>query len=461
MKYSDFLQLEQFSHQKLGGFNPNSLFTRTVESADLLPSNRQPWDAALPVHVHEYIHYLHNISTPSGVVFLFNGFNLFFEFMRGTNKHGIYEPKNHLSENTESILKVYSLLQGGVIGERPSSESKIKLWKFSAPNTQEVPLRLFDYEFDTFSMTRIDVELISYYGSSYEFTLEIGINLITEGIAYEIDREIRRKIGAWDDLDEHTPPYPYLLFQHLIDYLVGRKTSLYERLILGVCALLEIAPGKGLLRACRMLKSFKTTTSEGFCNYILTLKQGLEGFKNDLKNQVMPNMIRNFSGSSSLQGGVEKYLDFVSISFEKRCTSPLMELGFMHITSHETFFRKIASLVPQWICQEKQNNKAEISLIGDPAIVNAVDEVALSILQSAFHYVQLHLKSDGTTRRTSDIPSVKCPFIGACQAQSQVTDSKSCAHAPWSSTFREQEGIKKPTCFYSHGVKSLFYEDHT
>lgn len=458
MYYSNFLQLEQFSHQKAGGFNPNSLFTRAVESADLLPSSRKPWDAALPVHIHEYIHYLHNISTPSGVVFLFNGFNFFFEFMRGTDRNGAYEPINHSHENTESILKVYSLLQGGVVGERPASDSKIKLWKFGVPEVHGVPLRIFDHQFDTFSKTQVNVEAISYYGTSYEFSLEIGINFITEGVAYEVDREVRRKVGVWDNLDEHTPPYPYLMFQHLVDFLVGRKTSLYERIILGVCALLEISPGTGLLRACEMLKRYRATSSKGFCNYVLKLKLGLDGFREDLKYKVMPNMIHNFRGSSSLQGGVREYLEFVSLSFEKRCAAPLMELCFIHIDSPNLFFRKIAELVPQWIYQEKSGGEAEINLVGDPSVVNAVDESALSVLQSAFHYVQLHLRADGTLRKTSDMPSVKCPFMGACKAQLQAKNPKTCAQAPWNTTFDEYEGMKTPTCFYSHGVRSLFYE---
>lgn len=458
MDYSDFLQLEQFSHQKLGGFNPNSLFTRTTESADLLPSNRKSWDAALPVHIHEYIHFLHNISTPSGIVFLFNGCNFLFEFMKGTDRHGVYDPTNHSSEDAASFLKVYSLLQGGLIGERPPSEKKIKFWNFGVPCIQEVPLIIFDHQFDTFSRMCIDVEAISRCGNSYTFALEIGINFITEGIAYEIDREVRRKIGAWDDLDEHTPSYPYLIYQPLIDKLVGRKTSIYERLILGICALLEISPGKGLLRACAMLKAYKATSERGFFCYMLRLNQGLDGFRDEIKNEVMPNMVSNFEGSVSLQAGVKEYFEFISSSLEKRCATPLMELSFIHITSHENFFRRVAELVPQWICQEKPNGKAEISLIGYPTVVNSIDEAALSTLQSAFHYMQLHLRSDGTVRGTREIPITQCPLVGACQARLHANDPEICTRAPWDTTFVERADIKIPTCFYTHGVKSLFYE---
>jgi hypothetical protein len=460
MDYSDFLQLEQFSHQKLGGFNPNSLFTRTVESADLLPLNRKPWDAALPVHIHEYVHFLHNISTPSGIVFLFNGFNFFFEFMKGTDRRGIFDPNGFSPESSESFVKIYSLLQGGLVGIKPPSDVKINRWNFGEPDVQEVPLTIFGHQFDTFSKTRIEVEAISSYGGSYEFALDVGINFITEGVAYEIDREVRRKIGAWknQDLDEHTPSYPYLIYQPLIDNLVGRKTSLYERLILGTCALIDISPGKGLLRACEMLKACKTTVSRGFFEYILRLNRGLHGFRDDLKYEVMPNMLRNFQGSKSLQGGLKEYLKFISISLDKRCATPLMELEFIHVTSHEIFFRKIARLVPQWLCQEKLDGKAEISLIGDPVMVGAIDEAALSALQSAFHYVQLHLKSDGTVIGTSEIPSIQCPFLGSCPERSRANDPGACSTKPWNTTFNETEKIKEPTCYYNYGVRSLFFE---
>lgn len=458
MDYSDFLQIEQFSHQKLGGFKPNSLFTRTVEAADLQPSNRMPFDAALPIHIHEYIHFLHNLSTPSGVVFLFNGLNFFFEFMRGTDHHGAYESQSHPQGSAQAFLKIYSLLQGQLVGELPPPEVKIKCWEFGAPMTEKVPLTILDHKFDSFNKTCIDVKSTSYYGSSYEFTLELGIHFITEGIAYEVDRENRRKIGAWNNLDEHTPAYPYLAYQPLIDSLVGRETSLYERIILGTCALLEMSPGKGLLHACEMLKTEKATYSRGFIEYVLELKKSLELFRQDLLNNVMPNMIYNFRGSNTLQAGVKEYLKLISKSLAERCFTPFMELSFIHITSPDVFFRKIADLVPQWICQEKPNGKAEISLIGHPDAVNVIDEVAISALQSAFHYVQLHLKADGRIIGTKEIPRTHCPFSGGCQAQLQGDNLQVCNQAPWNTQFPEQDGIKNPTCFYNLGVRSLYYE---
>lgn len=459
MEYSHFLQAEQFNHERAGVFHTNSLFTRAAEGLDLLPSVREKaWDAALPFHIHEYIHYLHNISTPPGIIYLFNGFNLFFEFMKGTDRHGIYDPAKNAPEVAKPFLEVYDLLQGKLKGERPPKETKIQHWSFSDPRVQTVQLNIFGHNFDTFSKSSIEVKAVSNYGTLYDFTLEIGIYLITEGIAYEIDREVRRKIGSWPDLDYNTPPYPYLIYQPVIDSLVGRKTSVYERIILGTCALLETAPGKGLIRACAILRSCKETSSREFIQYVINLNQGLRGFQKDLKAEVMPSMIRNFEGSPVLQAGVKEYCNLISASFEKRCSTPLMELDFIYITCHENYFKKIKEHVPQWICQEKPNGVAEISLIGPKKVTDVIDEIALSTLQSAFHYMQLHITSNGRISATQGLPNTRCPFIGACEARSRAKDSETCIRAPWDTAFPERNDMTIPTCFYTHGAKSLFYE---
>ncbi len=51
----------------LGTYRPHSLFIRIRSIADLEPGSDEPMDCAVPVHAHEYVHFLHNVSTICGV----------------------------------------------------------------------------------------------------------------------------------------------------------------------------------------------------------------------------------------------------------------------------------------------------------------------------------------------------------------------------------------------------------
>lgn len=458
MDYIDFLHRELSSHQKLGAFRPNTLFTRIVEGADLEPKNRPPNELAIPIHVHEYIHYLHNMSTPSGIIFLVNELNFLFEFMKGTDDKG-FHTKGYCPEgDAKSILNIHRLFQGGVSGDLPPDKVVVTKWKFGQPVVTQESQVIYSNTFDHFERTSIAVQVCTYPEGTYHFTLDIGIHVLTEGIAYEVDREIRRRIGIWPNLDAHTPPIPYLVFKPLLESLVGRKTTLHERLILGTCALLDYSPGRGLLRACDALKRGRTTDSPEFLRYFSQLKNGLDGFLRDLIFDVMPKAKRNFKGSALMEAGLEQYFVLIKKSFEMRTRFPFMEMAFIDIDSVKSFYQFVAVLAPQWICQEKPNDEVLISWVGHPDLVDTIDEPAMSTLQSAFHYMEHHLKPSGEIRNTADIQGVRCPFSGACQVQEHYQFPKACNTAPWTIEIEQVDDKIENVCFYNSGVRSLFYD---
>jgi hypothetical protein len=254
VKYSDFLRSELFSSISAGRFNPNSLFTRVVSDADLNPSDREAYSVALSIHAHEYIHYLHNISTPSGVTLLLNMLYFFFEFMKGTDRKGIYCKGVESSAERAMFFSLAETLQGRSVGELPPNSCKIKIWNFESPTFEEVSFSFGDDE--KFILTKMSLAVVanSRQGDIYKFEVAVGLDFLTEGVAHEVDRELRRSEGLWSDLDEATPAVPYLAYKEVVDFLLGRKSTAHERIVLGTCSLLSKSPGLGLYEACIALK---------------------------------------------------------------------------------------------------------------------------------------------------------------------------------------------------------------
>lgn len=58
---------DQLYSASVGIYSTNSLFSRFKSEADLRIDENDAYPGALPTHVHEFVHYLHNISTTSGI----------------------------------------------------------------------------------------------------------------------------------------------------------------------------------------------------------------------------------------------------------------------------------------------------------------------------------------------------------------------------------------------------------
>jgi hypothetical protein len=454
--YNDFLIQEQES-QRGGSFQLNSLFTRLIQDADLEPDKREPFNGALAVNIHEYIHYLHNITTPCGIIMFSNAINFLYEFLHGTDKEGSYQAPPEKNENAEAFLQVYRIVLGQATGNLPPKDQHIWGWNFGIAKISPQPLNIHGFDFHNFESVSIDTKAKS-FNKTYEFSLEIGHHFITEGVAYEVEREIRKRQVSPEGVDEGTPAYPYLAYEHLIDYLIGRKSSWQERIILGTTALMHICPGRGLIDSCKTLKQSKSTDATEFLKYYRSLALEFSNFSNNFKSNLMPRMIKNIKGSDQLERGLIQYLKIISAALDARKRFPFMETLLSKINNTNEFHHHIAKLAPFWTYQQKRQSEGVISWKGNAFIVNYIDEPAISTLQSIFNYLQIHIKSDGTIFNTKELPNVCCPFAGACEIEKSHGHPSECRSAPWNFVTNEKINGTQAVCFYTSGVKSLHYE---
>jgi len=244
--------LELHSRGGWGSYLPHCFFIRASIEADLEPPSGIPSKNAVAIQAHEYVHMLHNVSTCAGLHLLLANLWLLRSLPHATDGDGHFRGPDFLSEPQRALVRQsydWFRVLFGTISWRPgvSGPQSVASWRFAPVQLGQhavvVPPQGFAVD-----LVSVDGEAVQKDGTAHQFSLALGYHFIAEGVAYEVEREIRRRVGVPEELlDADTPPYPYLMFGKLIDHWVGRVTTAAERIDLGAYALLDTSPARTLL----------------------------------------------------------------------------------------------------------------------------------------------------------------------------------------------------------------------
>ncbi len=119
----------------LGTYYPNRFFIQATDWIDLHPETGPVLPGAVPTHVHEYVHYLHNISTASGLNYWRASLRVLRLLRDCTDREGrvIYglPPDPHKAEVLAAVCRWMSIILGGVRwDDRPAPERNVR-WEFN------------------------------------------------------------------------------------------------------------------------------------------------------------------------------------------------------------------------------------------------------------------------------------------------------------------------------------------
>ncbi|MPM57773.1 hypothetical protein SDC9_104596 [bioreactor metagenome] len=442
---------EQLSSAAAAIYSTNSLFARFKIEADLDPEDGNPYPLALPTHVHEFVHYLHNISTAAGVQIIFLMHTLVFMGAQYLIEHGRGVGRSSKESDQKGDFKFFIDRLNFIFGdfERLDQDVNNKQgWKFSNLRSYEdkCPAGLFAYQVDVFGKVN---------NESVNGILRIGLNFLTEGVAYEVERELWRKREIDVSLiDAQTPIFPYLAYQPLVNYLVGRETTPMERIEIGDVALLRSSPSQGFVEACLALRKGRTQ----FDNH---LKNRVDGFKryieNDFDSEV--GLLREFySATDRLLKPFMNYMSVVKSAALKRVDYPILEELFTkEKIDEEKFFAITSSIAEHCVIQEKYSGSVTIDLVGHPSGMTSFpnDDIQwFYILCSAIHFVQQHLTSDGAIAETDKLREKSCPFSGGCEVEKGENYPVICRKYPWK--FKREINVEeKGLCWYMAGIRSI------
>lgn len=437
----------------MGTYRPNVLFTRISSEGDLEPEYGDPLPGAVALHAHEYTHYLHNLSTNAGAMSLVSSFWLLRPFTNNADSNAriLVSSESAVDDDVISAFKVMNVMRGVTRGiPKDYSWPRVRSWDFEQP-----ALAVHEITHSSETVAKVKVFTVNSRAvfsddHSLDIAIQPGLDFISEGVAYEIEREIRLHAGIPEALlDQQTPSYPYLAFRPLIDFLIGQPSTAKERIVIGTFALLDHSPSEGLIKACSVIRAeLKEGLKDGFSTYANQLLYHFKKYADGIIEGQLPSIAKILSQSETLSTGAEIYCKLIKKALKKRQELPVMEGAFIQSKmTAEDFLMQALNMLERQVCQEKPDSASVISWIGlKGSIVDESDETlrAFSVLQAAVHYVQQHFTINAIVP-TADILETRCPFSRACETQTKAGFPEACDTKPWEFQLTSD---RTKVCFY-------------
>lgn len=464
---SEYHEREVLNAGRLGTYRVHSLLTRISSDGDMEPEIGEPFPGAVSLHAHEYTHYLHNLSTLAGLEAMLACFWLVVPFVNHTDDRGWYRaPACSEAAEDDSLELAFQLMvtaRGSVEGIPSDKNFKwpiIDEWTFGEVYSESIPLsHSTEGYIGNLNISSLPI-IAKSKSSQFELKLNPGLDFISEGVAYEIEREQRRLAGIPEQfLDAQTPSYPYLAYRPLIDHLVGQQTTVIERVIIGNFALLAHHVSDTFFDLCAALKRDKER-NDGHASEIGNItSQVINKFREHSERTDISHVdqIKSIlAGSRDLYAAVELYGRLIQKGLRLRLATPLMELLFTQQKLTPEEFRNITvNLLERQVCQEKSDGSAQIEWIGalgSVADLEPEEHQQLGVLQAAIHYLQQHFTKKGHLANTQDLEESACPFRGACEAQTRFGNPPECDTKPWLVSVADG---RNEVCFYEAARLSL------
>jgi hypothetical protein len=288
-------------------------------------------------------------------------------------------------------------------------------------------------------------------GTRVHGSFDVGYSFVTEGVAYEVDREIRRKQGMpTSTLDDRASYFPYLAYGDLVDQWVGRKTSARERILIGNAALGTLAVGVGMQRACKAVRKGKRPAE-------VALKKKFD--EANAQSEIWTKQLRvavPYTGPGPIvTQGLQAYVTLINHANDCRRRLKAPELLFLKQRLDVQEFRSVlANLVDCMLIQEKPDKSVEMSWIGPNQVALDEEEASqIAAMQSAFHFNHLHHLNQGEVAATGSLLGTPCPYAMACEVEVPPEQKRYCSSSPWMMSLNAHSGNK--VCWYAAGVKAL------
>ncbi|MFS2097044.1 hypothetical protein ACCC96_28980 [Pseudomonas sp. Pseusp11] len=463
---SEYHEREVLNAGKLGTYRVHSLFTRITSEGNMQPEIGEPFPGAVALHAHEYTHYLHNLSTLAGLDALLACFWLVTPFVRGTDDRGWFTAPVGI-EKDENLSIAFSIMKSargsveGIPNDGLFKWPEINEWCFGTVLSSSVSLsHSTEGDIGKIGVKSISITAKHNRGEPLELVLIPGLDFISEGIAYEVEREQRRVPAVSDQLlDSQTPSYPYLAYRPLIEHLIEYKTTVQERILIGNLALLTTAPSYAFFEICAAIKRDRDR-GDGATKDLDKIGSDIyEAFVKHVTNSkfsYVGQLKEVLAGSSDHIQGLEIYCKLIEKGLRLRVETPMMEQLFTQARLSPDEFRNVTlKLLERLVCQETVDGESTIEWVVplNSIIAELPDEEIqkLSVLQTSIHFLQQHFTKDGGLGSTVNLKESACPFAGACQTQKEYGYPADCESKPWNVSVADG----KQVCWYEAGRLSL------
>ena len=207
-----------------------------------------------------------------------------------------------------------------------------------------------------------------------------------------------------------------------------------------------------LIEICKKIKS----TNEPLSKIIKETKSNYQSNSTSVLC-ALRKQCDELSQGEALKIAMNEYTTMAETGAQLRRKHGILEFAFTSkkITTKE-YKQCIGSMLDCLILQEKNDKTLDMYWLG-PGLI-AKDEKSISslgTLQSALHFSQLHIKTNGDIVSTLELNSrpTPCPFSGGCETERTDNYPTACREKPWGRF--TQSLPDELVCWYASGVKAF------
>lgn len=407
---------------------------------------------------HEYAHYLHNISTASGIAAFINTLELWRCF-RVTVDLAAYSADSYAfaPKDKDHLARLLAYLDAARRNHKP------KLRMIHTPVLLTVSSYLTEVDVEgadgqpLLTTVVCQSEVRDQGGQTEQVTSRLGTLELLEGAAWLLEKRMVEAVNA-NETAQSPPIFPYRVAEALAARAVP---GLPEEAVLA-CILASLQSSDAPAAFVEVLGIAGEALSDRK-DPVAVLRERARAVAVQNEEQLertFASLEAEFNGNGVMATAVRRIVGAARTSCAARRDDPFFEVDTIRIlgSGNETV-DQVLQRMPS--CAIMQHNYGSFDAIGRDYLLSFLPistpvegdpESGLRIIHSLFDYVNrhrkpIHLASTGNAARGA------CPFYTCCSLALRQTEPEVCRRTPWEAADWSGWDEAKGTCWYGAGVR--------
>lgn len=452
--------MEMNANKSLAGYRPEKMIIRLSPTIQIVDDKDHPIELptanAFGVFMHEYFHYLHNISTTVGLAGFINMLEIWRLFRETIDQTGFSAGSCQLNENWRKHNgTLVNLLQNVKRISKPSLQT------ITTPTSVTISCANLTTAVENegeplLSTISCAAQVQDDCGNNENLIVEIGVQEIMEAAAWLLER---RLVDAYASnvSETSTAVFPYKIVPALTEH---KLPGLEEKSVL-VCILAALHssdPADALIGILEIAKSAKNQGKSVFNAVQNAAGKAVKDCESDLLVH-LEEIESEFSNGNIMAIGIRTITAAARTALVFRKCDPAFEIRLVDLIAQRSIsIENLMTLIPACnVLQERSGccDQLQRDFLGSfrPECTNGTDpELGLRVVHAVFDFVGRHINDEGFSP-TKDLPERPCPFYTICDLSLRHHNDSGtiCKRMPWESA--DWCGWKQNgTCDYATAV---------
>jgi hypothetical protein len=445
----------------IASYLPESMLIELESDLRLFPDANSPKGfrsaPALSYFFHEYAHYLHNISTLSGIVVFINSIELWRCFRLTFDDTGFSGGSDRFDAKQREHLKtLLSYLTTARRVYAPVFQRGLEPASLKITSLKPV-LEVTGPSDPLLNMLVCDAEVLYEGGNAERCKVYIGLLELLESAAWLLEQRMFEAIGSSDPISP-APVFPYKVVEAAARYAVPGIND--TGIIACVLTALQSSDAPKALSDVFGIASQALRDERDPADVLREkAKEALNQGSSKLE-EALGKLEQEFENDGVLARAIRQIVETARRAFKHRRIDPFFELQIledMKLREESTLRDAIRHYAPCAVLQMRDGSEDELGrdlllsfLVADE---NEYDpENGLRIVHCIFDFLDRHRTQAGFSR-TPEARLRPCPFYTCCNLALRVREPSICSSSPWKSADWPEWDQAKVACWYGTAVR--------